>query len=61
MFHDLKRGKTRKDLIAIAQHKSEKEWMKTLKQFNNMNWEWVDDIPTLVIGTHKEPDYRGAE
>ena len=25
-----------------------------------MNWEWVDDIPTLVKGTHKEPEKREA-
>jgi RNA-directed DNA polymerase len=43
--HDIK---TRKDLVTIKRHKSQKDWDKTLKQFNKENWIWVDDIPTLV-------------
>ena len=55
--------KTRDDLKAIKAHKQEKEWHKLTKWFNNQNWKWVDDIPTLVTGrgTYKEPDYRGAQ
>ena len=55
--------KTRDDLKAIKAHKQEKEWLKLTKWFDNQNWVWVDDIPTLVTGrgTHKEPDYRGAQ
>ena len=55
--------KTRDDLKAIKAHKQEKEWQKLTKWFDNQNWVWVDDIPTLVSGrgTHKEPDYRGAQ
>ncbi len=55
--HDIK---TKEDLKAIKQHKVKKEWQKTLEKFNKMNWEWVDDIPTLVKGTHKEPERREA-
>ena len=40
--------KTRSDLKDIKAHKSHKEWKKTLTQFNQMNWIWVDDIPTMV-------------
>jgi RNA-directed DNA polymerase len=43
--HDIK---TKEDLKAIKKHKVKKEWQKTLEKFNKMNWEWVDDIPTLV-------------
>ena len=56
--HDIK---TKSDLKVIKQYKAQKEWNQTLRQFNHMNWEWVDDIPTLVKGTHKEPDSRGAQ
>ncbi len=56
--HDIK---TKSDLLVIKQYKLQKEWNKTLKQFNHLDWEWVDDIPTLVKGTHKEPDSRGAQ
>ncbi len=54
--------KTRDDLKAIKAHKQDKEWQKLTKWFNNQNWAWVDDIPTLVTGrgTHKEPEERGA-
>ena len=55
--HDIK---TKSDLKVIKQYKAEKEWSKTLKQFNHLNWEWMDDIPTLVWGTHKEPNSREA-
>ncbi|MGK7935017.1 MAG: group II intron reverse transcriptase/maturase [Xenococcaceae cyanobacterium] len=55
--------KTREDLKAIKAHKQEKRWQKLTKWFNNQNWEWVDDIPTLITGrgTHKEPERRGAQ
>ena len=54
--------KTREDLKAIKAYKQEKEWQKLTKWFDNQNWKWVDDIPTLVTGcgTHKEPEKRGA-
>ena len=41
-------NKTRYDPIAIKKHKVKKEWEKTLKKFNKMNWIWVEDIPTLI-------------
>ena len=55
--------KTRDDLKAIKTYKQDKEWQKLTKWFNNQNWEWVDDIPTLINGhgTHKEPEKRGAQ
>ena len=55
--------KTREDLKAIKAYKQEKEWQKLTKWFNNQNWKWVDDIPTLITGkgTHKEPEKRGAQ
>lgn len=56
--HDIK---TKSDLKVIKQYKAQKEWNKTLKQFNNQDWIWDEDIPTLVEGTHKEPDNRGAQ
>ncbi len=40
--------KTKSDHQVIKQHKAEKEWNKTLKQFNLKDWIWVNDIPTLV-------------
>ena len=43
--HDIK---TKEDLKAIKKHKVKKEWKETIKQFNSLNWTWVDDIPTLV-------------
>ena len=43
--HDVK---TKDDLILIKRYKSSKEYQKTLKRFNQLNWEWVEDIPTLV-------------
>ena len=51
--------KTKDDLIAIKKHKLHKEYQKFMKQFNKMNWEWIEDIPTLV-GTYKEPERREA-
>ena len=51
--------KTKVDLDAIKRHKVTKEYQKSIKQFNKLNWIWIDDIPTL-IGTHKEPERRGA-
>ncbi len=58
--HDIK---TKSDLRVIKRYKAQKEWSKTQKQFNNLNWGWVDDIPTLLnsLGIHKEPDSRGAQ
>ena len=41
-------NKTKNDLKAIKKHKSHKEYLKSIKQFNSFNWEWIDDIPTLV-------------
>jgi RNA-directed DNA polymerase len=55
--HDIK---TRDDLLAIKRHKSEKEWNKTMNQFDKENWIWDNDIPTLVKGTHTEPERREA-
>lgn len=40
--------KTKYDLKLIKRYKSQKEWNKILTQFNNKEWEWIDDIPTLV-------------
>ena len=40
--------KTRKDLKLIKRHKSRKGWIKIHSQFNKINWEWIEDIPTLV-------------
>ena len=51
--------KTKDDLIAIKKHKAIKNYQKFIKQFSKINWKWIDDIPTLV-GTHKEPEKRGA-
>jgi RNA-directed DNA polymerase len=51
--------KTKDDLKAIKRHKAIKNYQKYIKQFNKLNWEWIDDIPTLV-GTHKEPEKREA-
>ena len=51
--------KTKDDLIAIKKHKAIKNYQKYITRFNKMNWEWMDDIPTLV-GTHKEPERREA-
>ena len=58
--HDIK---TKSDLRVIKRYKAEKEWAKIQKQFNSMDWDWVDDIPTLLnnLGIHKEPDSRGAQ
>ena len=55
--------KTREDLKAIKSYKQEKEWLKLTKWFNNQNWKWVNDIPTLITGkgTQKEPEKRGAQ
>ncbi|MGK7895560.1 MAG: reverse transcriptase N-terminal domain-containing protein [Xenococcus sp. (in: cyanobacteria)] len=43
--HDIK---TKYDLKAIKKHKSHKEYLKLMEQFNQKNWKWIDDIPTLV-------------
>lgn len=55
--------KTRDDLKAIKAFKIEREGQRLTKWFDNQNWEWVDDIPTLITGrgTHKEPEKRGAQ
>ncbi len=42
--------KTRDDFKAIKAYKQEKEWLKLTNWFDNQNWVWVDDIPTLVTG-----------
>ena len=52
--------KTQDDLIAIKKHKAIKDYQKFVKRFKKMDWKWIDDIPTLV-GTHKEPEKRGAQ
>ena len=51
--------KSKDDLNAIKKHKAIKNYHKFIKRFNITNWEWINDIPTLV-GTHKEPKKRGA-
>ena len=51
--------KTKDDLKAIKRNKAVKKYQKFIKRFNKMNWKWINDIPTLV-GTHKEPERRGA-
>ena len=51
--------KTKDDLKAIKKHKAIKEYQKFISRFNKSNWEWIDDIPTLV-GTHKELEKREA-
>ncbi len=43
--HDIK---TKSDLKVIKRYNAQKEWNKTLKQFNHKEWQWVDDIPTPV-------------
>jgi RNA-directed DNA polymerase len=47
--HDVK---TKTDLITIKRYKIQKEWEKVYKtfqiQFNNLNWNWDEDLPTLV-------------
>ena len=40
--------KTRNDLKLIKEYKSERNFNKTRKWFNQLNWIWVDDIPPLV-------------
>ena len=51
--------KTKDDLIAIKKHNAVREYQKFINKFNKVEWKWIDDIPTLV-GTHKEPERRGA-
>ena len=51
--------KTKEDLKTIKAHKTIKNYQKFIKRFNKENWEWIDDIPTLV-GTHKESEKREA-
>ena len=43
--HDVK---TKEDLKLIKRHKSIKSYQKNQKWFNQVNWEWIDDIPTKV-------------
>ena len=47
--HDVK---TKKDLIAIKRYKFRKGWEKIYKrihkQFDSLNWIWLEDLPTLV-------------
>ena len=55
-------AKTKSDLLVIKLYKAKKEGAKTQKWFNNLDWEWVDDIPTLLkVGTQTEPEKRGAQ
>lgn len=42
--HDVK---TKDDLKLIKRYKSMKSYQKNQKWFNQLNWEWIDDIPTL--------------
>ena len=50
-------SKTKEDLKLIKRYKSKASNKKTLKWFNQLNWVWIDDIPTLGLnGTYnKEP------
>ncbi len=43
--HDVK---TKEDLKLIKEYKSKREADKNQKWFNQLNWQWVEDIPTLV-------------
>ena len=43
--HDVK---TKDDLKLIKRYKSMKSYQKNQKWFNQLNWEWIDDIPTSV-------------
>jgi RNA-directed DNA polymerase len=56
--------KTTEDLKVIKAYKSLKEWKKGMwlfnHQFDHSVWKWTDDLPTLVNGTHTEPDWREA-
>ena len=55
-------AKTKSDLKVIKLYKAKKEGDKTQRWFNNLNWKWVDDIPTLLkVGTQTEPEKRGAQ
>ena len=50
--HDVK---TKDDLKLIKRYKSMKSYQKNQKWFNQLNWEWIDDIPTLGLnGTHNK-------
>lgn len=40
--------KTKNDLKLINKHQGEKRMDKIYKWFNEQNWIWIDDIPTLV-------------
>lgn len=52
--------KTREDLKAIDEHKRKKlrevQWKRLETWFNSQDWEWIDDIPTLIVrsGTHEK-------
>ncbi len=55
-------AKTKSDLLVIKLYKAKKSGEKTQKWFNNLDWNWVDDIPTLLkVGTQTEPEKRGAQ
>ncbi len=41
-------AKTYSDQLVIKLHKAQKEGEKTQKWFNNLDWLWVNDIPTLL-------------
>lgn len=45
-------AKTKSDLKVIKLYKAKKNGVDTQEWFNNLDWEWVDDIPTLLkVGT----------
>lgn len=55
-------AKTDSDQLVIKLHKAKKSEEKTQKWFNNLDWLWVNDIPTLLsVGTHKKSEKRGAQ
>ncbi|EAZ92119.1 group II intron reverse transcriptase/maturase [Crocosphaera chwakensis] len=61
--HDIK---SKKDIKDITSYKSQKKWSKIHKEFNihfsNSKWEWRNDLPSAINGTHnkslstEEPD-----
>ncbi len=41
-------AKTYSDQLVIKLHKAQKEGEKIQKWFNNLDWLWINDIPTLL-------------
>ena len=45
-------AKTKNDLITVKRYKIKKAWEKVVKEFQNqfekLDWQWKDDLPTLV-------------